>query len=111
MRCVTSSCRAPSARARTRQSSRTSRAAGEPMDHEHDPTTMTTLLELLRQGAAEHLAPPQMLSRLAALRARHPALAAELVWEREPHLGTYHYDALVDDPGGTVSLAFCPDDA
>ena len=81
------------------------------MDHEHDPTTMTTLLELLRQGAAEHLAPPQMLSRLAALRARHPALAAELVWEREPHLGTYHYDALVDDPGGTVSLAFCPDDA
>jgi putative peptide maturation system protein len=52
-----------------------------------------------------------MQGRLAALRKQDSALVAELVWERDPHPGTYHYDALIDDPGGTVSLAFCADDA
>lgn len=81
------------------------------MANDHDITPMTSLLELLREGAVAQLAPRQMQSRLAALRERHPALAAELVWEREPHLGVYHYDVLLGDPGGTVSLAFCPEDS
>jgi putative peptide maturation system protein len=81
------------------------------MNNHQNPDTMNKVLELLRQGVAERLAPNQMLGRLASLREQHPALAAELVWEREPHGGTYHYDALLDDPAGTVSLALCPDDA
>jgi putative peptide maturation system protein len=72
---------------------------------------MNTMLALLRKGAAERLTPSQMQLRLAALRERDPSLVAELVWECEPHGGTYHYDALLGDAAGTVSLAFCADDA
>jgi putative peptide maturation system protein len=81
------------------------------MNHDRHADTMNNVLDLLRRGAAERLAPGEMRRHLAAMRERDPALAAELVWEREPHGGTYHYDALIDDPAGTVSLAFCPDDA
>ena len=80
-------------------------------DGQRSGQMMHTVLALLRQGARERLTPGQMQRRLAALRERDPALTAELVWEREAHGGSYHYDALLGDPAGTVSLGFCPDDA
>lgn len=77
------------------------------------PTTtrLGRILEVLEAVAAERLAPPQALARLQPVREADPDAPIELVWEREAYDGRYHYDALLPGPRGTVSLAFCPDDA
>jgi putative peptide maturation system protein len=65
-------------------------------------------LELRRFGE-EQTPPAEALARIAAVARAHEA-HVELVWEREPLSGRYHYDALVDDGDGVLSLSHCGDD-
>ena len=73
-------------------------------------STVTDTLRLLRTAASERLRPADVLARLgAAERADGVEPDVQIVWEREPLDGTFHYDALLDVADGTVSVSFCPD--
>jgi putative peptide maturation system protein len=69
-------------------------------------------LGYLRALEDEQLRPHEARRRLDALRARHPEIGLELVWEEEAYDGSVHYDVLLR-PGDrtTVSVSSCRDGA
>jgi putative peptide maturation system protein len=70
-------------------------------------------LQFLITLSRDHCQPDAALSRLSHLRADHPGVGMDLLWERETYDESVHYDLLLRaaDGDGTVSLSFCPDKA
>jgi putative peptide maturation system protein len=67
--------------------------------------TYVYLATLIRDGAC----PAEALSRLPVLRALHPSLGIELIWEELGYANIVHYDALLNVPGGdATSLSISP---
>jgi putative peptide maturation system protein len=69
---------------------------------------------LLADLARDAVRPADALARVAALRAAHPGVEIELVWEETPADGSLHYDLLLrggPEAAGTLSLSWCPDGA
>ena len=70
-------------------------------------------LQFLISLSRDHCQPDEATSRLSSLRARHPTVVIDLLWERETYDESVHYDLLLRAADGddTVSLSFCPDKA
>jgi putative peptide maturation system protein len=71
--------------------------------HESDARVLAVVAEL-RRLAREHVAPAQARARMRALGA-----GIELVHERDAYGDTYHYDAIVDEPEGVLTVGYAPD--
>jgi putative peptide maturation system protein len=67
-----------------------------------------TLLYL--DGLVADAVPPAIaVERLAAVRAKHPDLRLDVVWDASAYASTFHYDVLLRAPGEpTVSVSVCP---
>lgn len=65
-------------------------------------------LGFLAALADERVAPAAALERLADLRAAHPEVRLDLVWDTERFGGAVHYDLLVRDGVRTTSLSVTP---
>jgi putative peptide maturation system protein len=75
------------------------------------PSVLESGLALLKDLASHRAQPPEALACLGQLRAEHPGVALELVWEEEAAEARYHYDLLIVQPGeGTLSLSLTADD-
>ncbi len=69
-------------------------------------------LEFLTSAAAHRVALPEAQQAFRDLRARHPGVELELLWEHHRYEGTPSYDVLLRTPGGgTVSLGFAAERA
>ncbi|WP_327010379.1 TIGR04500 family putative peptide maturation system protein [Dactylosporangium sp. NBC_01737] len=73
-------------------------------------TLLPEAVALLRAATAGKAGTADTRARVEALRARHPGAGLRLLWQREEYDGSLHYDLLIREPGGTVSLSWCPDD-
>ena len=73
-------------------------------DRDPDSRLLAVVAEL-RALARAGAAPAQARARIAA--AVGPGV--ELVHERDAAGDTYHFDAILDEPGGAVVLRYCPD--
>jgi putative peptide maturation system protein len=67
-------------------------------------------MALLVKLRTERTEPEAAQDQFKALRARHPELWMNIVWEQETYEGTIHYDILVGDEAGTYSLSYCADE-
>lgn len=66
--------------------------------------------ELLAKLRQERTGPEDAQAAVQALKARHPDLWLNLVWEQERFQESIHYDLLVGDEAGTYSLSYCADE-
>ncbi len=74
-----------------------------------DPNTvLAAIADELRALAEARATPPDALARMRALAARHDA-RIELVYERDAAGDAYHFDALLEEAAGTITVRFCPD--
>jgi putative peptide maturation system protein len=67
-------------------------------------------LALLSTLRKERVPTDEAMSRLRALRERHPAHWMNMVWERETFGDVIHYDILIGSEGDTLSLSYCADE-
>lgn len=76
------------------------------------PPPLDDCLSVLTALADERASPAAALVAVAALRARHPGCAFEVIWDEEAGSGRFHFDLLIDTgAAGTIALALTPPDA
>lgn len=74
------------------------------------PAVIGDVLALLVALRAERVDTDEALSRVSALKQRHPQHWFNIIWERETLGETLHYDMLVGTERGTYSISYCADE-
>lgn len=67
-------------------------------------------LALLIKLRGEHVPVDAAQALFRELKSRHPDRWMNLVWERETYTDAIHYDILMDEGAGTVSVSYCADE-
>ncbi len=70
---------------------------------------MLAVIDELRTLARERIPPAQATPRMRELTRRHDRARVELLFEPDAYGDTCHYDAVIDDADGAVTIRYCPD--